>query len=296
MPGTDPSANPFLLGNDAAYQAWRSQKLDAYPTRLQDLIVEVNDPRALTPAEHDAILSRCRKTNMAIYASKCHEADKDIPRKLGLQFGLQHLDSNMLADEDAITSLSVVEGGEKGAYIPYTNKPIKWHTDGYYNATERQIHGMVLHCVQSAAECGENALLDHEIAYMLLHDQNPDFIRAFMEADAMAIPPRLDEDGEGRPEVDGPVFSILPGGALHMRYTARTRSIRWKNSPVTLQAVAAMSKLLESDSAYIFRGRLEPGMGLICNNVLHDRAGFVDSAVKQRLLFRARYYDRIAHT
>jgi alpha-ketoglutarate-dependent taurine dioxygenase len=288
--------NPFHPDNQAAYRLWREQKLAAYPSRLEDLIVEVGDPRALTSSEREAIMGRCRKANMAIYASKCIEPDKDIPRKLGQQLGLMHLDSNLLADEDAISSLTVAEGGDKRDYIPYTNKPIKWHTDGYYNTSDRQIRGMLLHCVQSAAEGGDNALLDHDIAYMLLRDLNPDHIRAFMEPDVMAIPPRMDEDGVGRPEVDGPVFSILPSGVLHMRYTARTRSIRWKQTPKTLEAVVALANLLESDSPYIFRGRLEPGMGLICNNVLHDRSGFTDSVSKQRLLFRARYFDRIANT
>ena len=293
MPDTK---NPFHPDNEAAYREWREQKLAGYPSRLEDLLVEVGDPRALTDSEHDAILACCRKANMAIYVSKCTEADKEIPRKLGQQLGLVHLDSNMLADEDAISALTVAEGGEKRDYIPYTNKPIKWHTDGYYNTPDRQIRGMVLHCVQSAAEGGDNALLDHEIAYMLLRDMNPDFIRAFMESDAMAIPPRMDEEGIGRPEVDGPVFSILPGGALHMRYTARTRSIRWKQAPLTLAAVDALAKLLESNSPYILRGRLEPGMGLVCNNVLHDRTGFADIEAKRRLLYRARYFDRIANS
>ncbi len=296
MADTKFSDNPFHPDNQAVYRVWREQKLAGYPSQLEALIVEVGDPRALTPSEHEAILVRCRKANMAIYASKCTEPDKDIPRKLGQQLGLMHLDSNLLADEDAISSLTVAEGGDKRDYIPYTNKPIKWHTDGYYNTSDRQICGMLLHCVQGAAEGGDNALLDHDIAYMLLRDLNPDFIRAFMEPGVMAIPPRMDEDGVGRHEVDGPVFSILPSGALHMRYTARTRSIRWKQTPKTLEAVAALANLLESDSPYIFRGRLEPGMGLICNNVLHDRSGFTDSVSKQRLLFRARYFDRIANT
>ena len=37
-------------------------------------------------------------------------------------------------------------------------------------------------------------------------------------------------------------------------------------------------------------------MGLLCNNVLHDRAGFIDDAEYPRLLQRARFYDRIAET
>jgi hypothetical protein len=35
-------------------------------------------------------------------------------------------------------------------------------------------------------------------------------------------------------------------------------------------------------------------MGLLCNNVLHDRAAFDDDAAAPRLLYRARYHERIA--
>jgi len=34
-------------------------------------------------------------------------------------------------------------------------------------------------------------------------------------------------------------------------------------------------------------------MGIVCNNVLHDRTGFVDHPQWPRLLYRARYRDRI---
>lgn len=81
-----------------------------------------------------------------------------------------------------------------------------------------------------------------------------------------------------------------------MRYTARTRSIVWKQDAITLAAVAKLEKLLASDSPHIHRARLESGMGLLCNNVLHDRAAFTDNAEAPRLLFRARYFERIANT
>jgi len=290
--------SPFLLENESAYQAWRSRKLESYPTHALQLIVEVGDPRKPTQAECEAILRVCRKTNMAIYASKISpDPDKSIPRLLGQKLGLYRLDSNMLADEDGVTSLKVVESAPRQGYIPYTNRPIKWHTDGYYNSPDRQIRGMILHCVQSAGQGGENALLDHEIAYLLIRDENPDYVRALMQLDAMTIPARVEEDGVARPDAVGPVFSVHPeSGDLHMRYTARTRSITWKQDAATLAAVAFLEKLLDSDLPYIYRARLEPGMGLICNNVLHDRAGFNDDETHRRLLYRARYYDRIAGT
>ncbi|MBZ0106631.1 MAG: TauD/TfdA family dioxygenase [Sulfuricella denitrificans] len=293
-----PSFNPFTLDNDHDYRNWRSRKLENYPATLADLVVQIEDPRRLTPDEHDVILARCRKANMALYVSPLGKvADKEITRQLGYQFGLDHLDRNMLAEDDGITSLAVHASGEHQHYIPYTDRPIKWHTDGYYNPRERQIWGVQLHCVCSAAAGGENGLLDHEIAYIQLRDANPDYIRALMAPDAMTIPARMDEEGIARPDETGPVFSLHPvSGDLHMRYTARTRSIRWKDTPQVRAAVAHLDQLLNSDSPYIFRARLEPGMGLISNNVLHDRAAFSDDENCQRLLYRARYYDRIKGT
>jgi len=43
---------------------------------------------------------------------------------------------------------------------------------------------------------------------------------------------------------------------------------------------------------------MQKGQGLIGNNPLHDRAGFSDegSGNTPRLLYRARYHDRIAAT
>jgi hypothetical protein len=153
---------------------------------------------------------------------------------------------------------------------------------------------MVLHCVRPACAGGESALMDHEMAYIAMRDANPDWVRAFMASDAMTIPQREDEDGVARAEQTGPVFSVDEAtGALHMRYTARTRSIQWKDDAVTRAAVAFLERLLNTDGPHVFRLRLAPGMGLVCNNVLHDRAGFVHDPRQPRLLYRARYLDRI---
>lgn len=296
-PTAVPLDSPFDLNRDDVYRRWHDRKLAAYPIRACDPVVEIDDPRALTRSEHEAILKRCRDTNFAIYASRARDADKDIPRLLGRQFGLVHLDRNWLADDDGISSLTVSSSGEREGYIPYTDRPIKWHTDGYYNPPDRRIWAMVLHCVSDAASGGENALIDHEIAYLLLRDADPEFIGALMAADAMTIPQRVDEEGVARAAATGPVFHVHPRtGDLHMRYTARTRSVAWKPDPATRSAVAFLEGVLAADSPYIERTRLEAGMGIIANNVLHDRAGFCDDGRRRRLLYRARYYDRIGQT
>jgi hypothetical protein len=234
---------------------------------------------------------------MAIYRTALGgDPDKAIPSSLATRFGLTHLDSNLLADDDGLTSITVNPEGDHPKYIPYTNRPINWHCDGYYNTGARQIRGMLLHCVQPAAEGGENQLLDQEIAYLLLRDENPEHIRALMADDVMTIPPGKDGEGGERGASVGPVFSIHPDtGALHMRYTARKRNIEWKDDEATAAALTALDRILDGENhPYIFRARLASGMGLLCNNVLHTRDGFTDHPdAPQRLLYRARYFDRI---
>jgi alpha-ketoglutarate-dependent taurine dioxygenase len=291
------SDSPFDLANESAYRAWRDAKLAAYPRSADELVVPLGDPRHLSADEFAALESRCARANMAIYsAPHLPAADKSIPKELAQQLGLVHLEGNYLADEDGLSSITPAgeEGSVRGDFIPYTHKPINWHTDGYYNALDRRILGMALHCAQDAESGGENALLDHEIAYIQLRDLNPDYVAALMQPDAMTIPARMDEDNVARPEQSGPVFAVdAAQGFLYMRYTARTRSIAWKADAVTQAAVKALADILAS-SEFILTARLRPGMGLICNNVLHTRSAFSDSPDHRRLLYRGRYYDRLS--
>ncbi|MCR4302189.1 MAG: TauD/TfdA family dioxygenase [Sulfuricaulis sp.] len=294
-----PEGSPFSLQNQAAYRRWREAKLNAYPVSAEALMVEVANPLALTDVEASNMLKVCRKTNMVIYTGQTGREDKEIPRAVGARFGLSRLDSNLLADDDGITSLQVVPGKSQRGYIPYSNNRLLWHTDGYYHGSEARLRAFVLHCVSPAAEGGQNSLLDHEIAYILMRDANPDHVRALMAPDAMTIPPNAEAGLETRAAVTGPVFSVDPvGGNLHMRYTARTRSIAWKQDADTLEAVKFFEKLLAGESPYIFRHTLSANQGLLCNNVLHNRTAFTDDVDKgiARLIYRARYHDRIAGT
>lgn len=290
------TASPFALDDVAAYAAWRERKLDLAPRRLEDILVEVDDPRVLTPAQRNRFLELNAVANMAVYAGKTgRDPDKEIPRRLGAQLGLAHLDSHWLTDADDISPISVrgaEERGERRDFIPYTDKPIKWHTDGYYNAPERTVRALLLHCVESAETGGENQLLDHEIAYILLRDENPDHIRALSQPDAMTIPARLENGVVARAEQSGPVFSVDAQGFLHMRYTARSVNIVWCDAAAA--AVAALTRILAQPTPWTLHGRLEPGMGLVSNNVLHDRGGFTETPARRRLLYRARYYERVA--
>ncbi len=297
------NGGPFDLDDRDAFHRWSEWKLAGHPKSPADLVVDVADPENLTDAEAGAVVERVRRSNMALIAGPGdHRFDegKRLIRALGDRFGLRRLDSNMCADDDGITPLSVSEGGERARYIPYTNHPIRWHSDGYYNAPDHQIRGLILYCLQDSAFGGENGLMDQEVAYILIRNASEDYVRALMHPECMTIPPNEGDGGEEiRAAQAGPVFSVDPAtGSLHMRYTMRKRNVIWREDAATREAVAFIENLLEGNSPYIFRHRMTPGQGLICNNVLHDRAGFADDpeSGKRRLIFRARYYDRINGT
>ena len=290
--------SPFDLAAHAAYADWRQRKLDTAPRRLEDIVVEVDDPRRLSDERRRRLLERNAVANMAVYVGNTgRDPDKNIPRLLGLQLGLHTLDGHWLTDNDGISPLSVMgaeERSERRDFIPYTDKPIRWHTDGYYNPPEHSIRGLLLHCVQSAESGGDNQLLDHEIAYILLRDENPEHIRALSAANVLTIPARMDEGGVARAEQTGPVFSVDEQGFLHMRFTERKKNIAWRQDAATQAALAALERILATPTPWTLHGRLEPGMGLVCNNVLHDRSGFTETPQRRRLLYRARYYERVS--
>jgi alpha-ketoglutarate-dependent taurine dioxygenase len=295
--------SPFSLdpAAESAYQQWRKWKLSVYPASAGELLVPVKNPFALTEKEKSELKRSFVRANMAIYTinNVTDFANKKIVATLGGIFGLSHLDNNLGADSDSITSLKVIEGGRKQGYIPYSNLKLSWHTDGYYNLPSQQIRGVILHCVKPAMEGGENALLDHEMMYIHLRDQDPAYISALMKPNVLTIPANIESGVEIRGTQSGPVFSVDDKtGVLHMRYSARKRNIIWIDDEVTTKAVKAIDDFLASDSLWIFRHRLEPGQGLICNNVLHNRTSFKndDDSERHRLIYRGRYYDRLMGT
>jgi hypothetical protein len=282
-----------VLTRPDSYERWRERKLAACPRRAEELAVEVRDPRNLTDGEVEKLRQVCARANMAVYSSPLAGIeDKEIVRRVGARLGLERLQANPLADEDGITSLEVAAEKSGRGYIPYSNRRLLWHTDGYYNPPASRIRAFVLHCVRPAAEGGENRLLDPEIAWLLLHDENPEYVQALSAPDAMTVPANEEDPAAQRGAQAGPVFSF-EDGALHMRYTARTRSIVWRADAATQEAVQRLREILDSDSPYVFRLKLSGGQGLVCNNVLHDRSEFTDAPGAGRLVYRARYSDRI---
>jgi hypothetical protein len=290
-PPSTAAGGPFDPRDTATYVRWREARLRGEPKQFEELVVPVLDAQRLTPQERAALLATIERAGFAVYRSLVRSDDAALPRRLGAQLGLLRLDANWLAGEDGVSRITVSESSDgHGGFIPYTDRGLGWHTDGYYHPEGRRIRGMVLHCVRPARAGGENRLLDPELAYIALRDRDPRLVQALMQPDAMTIPARSDENGVARAEQAGPVFSVDEEGGLHMRYTARSRFIAWKEDAATQEAMHALRELLASPASW--RVRLEPGMGVVGRNVLHDRSAFIDDPQRPRLLLRARFLDR----
>lgn len=282
--------------DETRYHEWRKAKLAGYPRNVDELFVEVGGLDRLGDAERMAIVARLQRCNMAIYRCRDRTANRAAVARFATRFGLRQLDFHLCANDDGVSEISVAAGGVRAVYAPYSNRSLSWHTDGYYNDVSRQVRAVVLHCSEGAATGGENALLDPEIAYIRLRDENPAYISALEHPRCMTIPANTGEAGNGeiRPAVTGPVFSRDPcSGALHMRYSARKRNIQWRDNPLTREAVEFLNRFLAAADGPVLRHRLRAGEGLISNNVLHNRTAFDDGPGQRRLLYRARYYDRI---
>ena len=216
------------------------------------------------------------------------------------QLGLVNSDGNLCADTQHISSIENENKGIKAGYIPYSNKALTWHTDGYYNNSDSQIRGMVLYCARPAYKGGDSMFYDHERLFFELYQENPSFIEVLVDSNVLTIPENKTTANYYRKAQTGPVFSFEKTSKhLHMRYSARTRNIEWgskfKNSSKgsTLEtALLKIKSLLSNKNPYVYKLKLTAGQGIICNNVLHNRMAFEDNE-STRLFYRARFYNHI---
>ena len=285
--------SPLDLSNNEEYEIWRSEKLRNLPISQNDLLVKIQNSEFPSLDEKRAIINKCNIFNMALYKAT-PDAKKDFPLVLARDVGLRQFDQPLSSGGDGLVDITAVKDGRKSSYIPYSDKPLSWHTDGYYNKPNKQVRGFLLHCRQNAEEGGISEFIDPEIIYIRLRDKNPDFVRVLMQRDILSIPANFENGVKVREAVTGPVFSVV-SGKLHMRYTDRKRHINWKADTLLTEARRKISDALNDKNGDVVSLQLRPGQGVICNNVLHRRSGYRDSSDsrKKRLLYRARYLNRV---
>jgi len=282
-----------FLRDETRYQEWRRVRLQSYPQNVEEVFVQIGSLHNVTAVQRVAIKMACGRANMAIYQCRDPSVDRAAIVAFASQFGLTRLDHHLCANADGVAELSVASEGVRTGYVPYSSRSLSWHTDGYYNDRDRQIKAVLLHCAVSAATGGQNAMLDPEMVYIYLRDEDPRFITAFEHPECLTIPANTGSEGEIRTAVSGPVFSYGVRGAIHMRYSARKRHIIWRDDALTTAAREFLSEVLNDKSGPAFHYRLQAGEGLLSNNILHNRTAFSDGPGSNRLLYRARFFDRI---
>ena len=280
-----------------AASRWCDARREAHAAGDAGRWIEIEDPCRLRAGERDAIASQCARFNLALYRFARGRSNPDALSAFASAMGLRRRDLTLGADHRGIASVRVVHDTHGPEMIPFTSRALNWHTDGYYNALDQSVRGVVMHCASPAASGGETALLDPDLVYAAMHELDPTLVEALAHPCAMTIPAHEAEGTVVRPARTGPVFRFLDDPPrLHVRYTMRTRSIEWRSTPDTDRAVAGLEATIASLSAHHVQVRFEAGAGVICNNVLHRRSAFIDGEDERsrRMMLRIRSFDPVS--
>ena len=263
---------------------WAEEKEKNIPRNINGILVNIHDINNVKTSEITKIKETINKYNSCIYSSKIALKSNTDLLKFVESVGMRTYDCNNI-ESSKITTITPLENN-KINYIPYTDKSLNWHTDGYYD--KKSIFSWLLHCVNPATQGGENYLLDHELALREYVFSNDD-IDDLMAGDALTIPESKDTS---RSEISTYVFSFKNQyKKLHMRFSMRKDNIG--TSAKASVAVTKLKKIIENDCAkYSLTYKLQKNEGIITNNILHGRKAFKDDKVKRKLL-RIRSYERL---
>ena len=137
--------------------------------------------------------------------------------------------------------------------------------------------------------------MDPEIVYMHLRDENIKYIEALMDPNLFSVEANVDNGFVVRSQTTSPIFSII-NGFLHMRFSNRKKYINWKQGSLVSKARDCLKDILSDDNDFMVHHKFSAGQGLICNNMLHKREAFTDSKTNTRVLYRARFANRITNS
>ena len=268
----------------AEFLRWAEEKEKNIPQNTDGIIVNIHNINNVKISEIAKIKETINKYNSCIYSSKVALKTNTNLLKFVESVGMRTYDCNNI-ESNEISTITPLQNN-KINYIPYTDKSLNWHTDGYYD--KKSIFSWLLHCVNPATQGGENYFLDHELAlreYILRNDD----VNNLMAEDALTIPESKDTS---RSEISTYVFSFKNQyKKLHMRFSMRKDNIG--TSPKANSAMTKLREIIENDCAkYSLTYKLQKNEGIITNNILHGREAFKDDKVKRKLL-RIRSYERL---
>jgi len=274
----------FLSSKSSEFLKWAAQKENNIPKNINEISVEIKDINRATKNEISKIRSTLDKFNSCLYRSNRDLESNSCLLDFAKAVGMKTFDCNNI-EANEISTISSIKN-EKIQYIPYTNKALNWHTDGYYD--KKPLFSWLLHCINPADDGGENYLLDHELAmreYVLSYDD----IEVLMNKRAITIP---ESQGSNRSELSTYIFSFDNDyEKLHMRFSMRKENIKMSDN--TLTAMSKLINVIENNcSKYSITYKLSKNEGILSNNILHGRNSFKDDKVQRKLL-RIRSYERL---
>jgi len=279
-----------LETNKNTYERWANNKLESFTSDIDDLLVEISDPARISKGEMIRIKKIINAYNMVFYEfTRPIKNTQSSLIKLMHNLNIKNFVKDSKSNKNGITAIELDQKiMTEDEYIPYTKRSLNWHTDGYYNKLNKPIYSWILHCKQRAKNGGVNTFFDHEIIYILFN-QLTNKILSLMDNEIYIIP---ENKKNGRKEIKSYVFSYdNPYKKLHMRFTMRERNIKWKK--MYEDEIEILKNIIEKNSKYKISYKLQPGQGVITNNVIHSRTAFTNDINHHRLIYRIRSTQRI---
>jgi alpha-ketoglutarate-dependent taurine dioxygenase len=283
-----------ILNNLDEYKRWRDGKLANASTKIESYLIEISNPFELACSEKDRIKILCQQNNFALFNIEQQNNYPQAIIAINKQLGLTDYDPHLYAQDQGLAHITQSVKKDQTEFIPYTDKAIGWHTDGYYNTIAQRIRAFSLFCVTPANRGGENQWIDQKMVYLQLRESNPDVAKALTHIHAMSIPEHVVNGVVRRKTSIGAIFFIdEPSSQLYMRYTQRKKNIKFLDSQEVKQAVTVLDAHLSVTTEYHFSHTMTANQGILCNNILHKRSGFIDNPLNPRLLLRGRYFNRL---
>jgi hypothetical protein len=284
-----------ILNNLGEYKRWRDGKLANASTKIEACLIEISNPFELARSEKDRINILCQQNNFALFNIEQQNNYPQAIIAINKQLGLTDYDLHLYAQDQGLAHITQSVKKDQAEFIPYTDKAIGWHTDGYYNTIAQRIRAFSLFCVTPANRGGENQWIDQQMVYLQLRESNPDVAKALTHIQAMSIPEHVVNGVVRRKTSIGAIFFIDESSSqLYMRYTQRKKNIKFLDSQEVKQAVTVLDAHLSVTTEYHFSHTMTANQGMLCNNILHKRSGFINNLLNPRLLLRGRYFNRLS--
>ena len=111
---------------------------------FQDLYnVKIPDIGNITIKDRKKISSNIKKYNFTLF--EINDCTNSNLLKFANNLGLEKIIQNPYSDKNGVSNITAIKDKRQGEYIPYTNKKLNWHTDGYYNSEREEVRAFILY-------------------------------------------------------------------------------------------------------------------------------------------------------